>query len=442
MCLTKFNFFSINSFINIQNVVLYRGIYRFYPKGSEYMNVAILGFGVVGSGVAEVISQNSEHIKENSNVSLKVTKILDIRDFPDSEFSPLMTKDFNEILSDDSIDIVCETMGGVNPAFTFVSECLKKGKHVVTSNKELVATKGFELLEIARENNVNFLFEASVGGGIPIIRPLSRCLAGNNVNEVAGILNGTSNFILTKMIVDGMSFDDALKLAQDKGYAEKDPTADVEGFDALRKICILASLSFGTHVYPDGIYTEGISKITLEDVAYAESYNSVIKLIARAKKLSDSKITVMVTPCLVNNESMLAGVSGVFNACLVRGDMTGDVLMYGKGAGKLATASAVVGDVIDCASNNKERKFFGWADEKKDFVASYLENETAFYVRASDADKTEIEKVFGEVQYLSRENQPENEIAFVTDIMKESEFTNKLSQLNINLIGVIRISDY
>lgn len=406
------------------------------------MNVAILGFGVVGSGVAEVISQNSEHIKENSNVSLKVTKILDIRDFPDSEFSPLMTKDFNEILSDDSIDIVCETMGGVNPAFTFVSECLKKGKHVVTSNKELVATKGFELLEIARENNVNFLFEASVGGGIPIIRPLSRCLAGNNVNEVAGILNGTSNFILTKMIVDGMSFDDALKLAQDKGYAEKDPTADVEGFDALRKICILASLSFGTHVYPDGIYTEGISKITLEDVAYAESYNSVIKLIARAKKLSDSKITVMVTPCLVNNESMLAGVSGVFNACLVRGDMTGDVLMYGKGAGKLATASAVVGDVIDCASNNKERKFFGWADEKKDFVASYLENETAFYVRASDADKAEIEKVFGEVQYLSRENQPENEIAFVTDIMKESEFTNKLSQLNINLIGVIRISDY
>jgi len=406
------------------------------------MNVAILGFGVVGSGVAEVITQNAEHIKENSNVSLKVTKILDIRDFPDSDFASLMTKDFNEILSDDSIGIVCETMGGVNPAFTFVSECLKKGKHVVTSNKELVATRGFELLQIAREHNVNFLFEASVGGGIPIIRPLSRCLAGNNVNEVAGILNGTSNFILTKMIVDGMSFSDALKLAQDKGYAEKDPTADVEGFDALRKICILASLCFGTHVYPDGIYTEGISKITLEDVAYAESYDCVIKLIARAKKISDDKITVMVTPCLVKNSSMLSGVSGVFNACLVRGDMTGDVLMYGKGAGKLATASAVVGDIIDCAANDKERKFFGWAQEKKDFVASYLENETAFYVRASDADKAEIEKVFGEVQYLSRENQPENEIAFVTAVMKESEFTNKLSQLNINLIGVIRISDY
>ncbi|MBR3948158.1 MAG: homoserine dehydrogenase [Clostridia bacterium] len=406
------------------------------------MNVAILGFGVVGSGVAEVISQNREHIKENSNVSLKVTKILDIRDFPESEFAPLLTKNFDDILSDDSIDIVCETMGGVNPAFTFVSECLKKGKHVVSSNKELVATRGFELLEIARENNVNFLFEASVGGGIPIIRPLSRCLAGNNVNEVAGILNGTSNFILTKMIVDGMSFEDALKLAQNKGYAEKDPTADVEGFDALRKICILASLCFGTHVYPDGIYTEGISKITLEDVAYAESYDAVIKLIARAKKISDDRITVMVTPCLVKNESMLSGVSGVFNACLVRGDMTGDVLMYGKGAGKLATASAVVGDIIDCASNDKERKFFGWAQEKKDFVASYLENETAFYVRATDTDKNAIEEAFGKVKYLSRENQPEKEIAFVTPVMKESEFGNKLSQLSINLISTIRISDY
>ena len=406
------------------------------------MNVAILGFGVVGSGVAEVISQNAEHIKENSNVSLKVTKILDIRDFPESEFAPLLTKSFDDILNDDSIDIVCETMGGVTPAFDFVSACLKKGKHVVSSNKELVATRGFELLETARENNVNFLFEASVGGGIPIIRPLSRCLAGNNVNEVAGILNGTSNFILTKMIVDGMSFSDALKLAQDKGYAEKDPTADVEGLDAMRKICILASLCFGTHVYPNGIYTEGISKVTLEDVAYAESYDSVIKLIARAKKLSENKITVMVTPCFVKNSSMLSGVSGVFNACLVRGDMTGDVLMYGKGAGKLATASAVVGDVIDCASNNKERKFFGWADERPDFVASYLENETAFYVRATDADKAEIEKVFGAVEYLRRENQPENETSFVTPVMKEEDFRNKLSELKINLITTIRISDY
>lgn len=410
------------------------------------MNVAILGFGVVGSGVAEVISQNAEHIKKNSNVTLNIKKILDIRDFPDSRFSSLMTKNFEDILNDDSIDIVCETMGGVNPAFDFVSKCLMKGKHVVSSNKELVATRGYELLEIAREKNVNFLFEASVGGGIPIIRPLSRCLAGNNVNEVAGILNGTSNFILTKMIVDGMSFDSALKLAQEKGYAEKDPTADVEGFDALRKICILASLCFGTHVYPNGIYTEGISKITLEDVAYAESYDSVIKLIARAKKISEDKIIVMVTPCLVNNSSMLAGVNGVFNACLVRGDMTGDVLMYGKGAGKLATASAVVGDIIDCASNDKERKFFGWDDERKDFVASHFENETSLYVRATAAcaekAKADIETSFGSVTYLNRENQPSDEIAFVTPVMKEKELNEKLSELEINLITTIRITDY
>jgi homoserine dehydrogenase len=406
------------------------------------MNVAILGFGVVGSGVAEVITKNSDSILKNSDVSLSLKKILDIRDFADSPFASLMTKDFEDIVNDDDIDIVVETMGGVNPAFDFAMRCLNKGKHVVSSNKELVATKGFELLEAARKNNVNFLFEASVGGGIPIIRPISRCLAGNRISEIAGILNGTSNFILTKMIVEGMSFGDALALAQQLGYAEKDPTADVEGLDAMRKICILASLCFGTHVYPNGIYTEGISKVTLEDVAYAESYDSVIKLIARAKKLSENKITVMVTPCFVKNSSMLSGVSGVFNACLVRGDMTGDVLMYGKGAGKLATASAVVGDVIDCASNNKERKFFGWADEKPDFVASYLENETAFYVRATDADKAEIEKVFGAVEYLRRENQPENETAFVTPVMKEDDFRNKLSELKINLITTIRISDY
>ncbi len=405
------------------------------------MNVAILGFGVVGSGVAKVLKENGEHIKDNSNVTLKLTKILDIRDFEGNEFAPLMTKDFNDILNDDTIDIVCETMGGVNPAFEFVSKCLEKGKHVVSSNKELVATRGFELLEIAREKNVNFLFEASVGGGIPIIRPMSRCLAGNNITEVAGILNGTSNFILTKMIMDSMSFADALKLAQEKGYAEKDPTADVEGFDALRKICILASLSFGSHVYPNGIYTEGISKITLEDVAFAESYNSVIKLIARAKKEGE-KISVAVTPSFIKNSSMLSGVNGVFNACLVRGDMTGDILMYGKGAGKEATASAVVGDIIDCAANSKERKFFGWDDEKKDFLLPFSETETAMYVRAEGDDTSGIEKAFGDVQYLERENQAENEIAFITPVLKEKDIKEKLEGLNLKIVSTIRITDY
>ena len=406
------------------------------------MNIAILGFGVVGSGVAEVIKNNSDSILKNSNVSLKVARILDIRDFSGNEYENIITNNFDDILNDDSIGIVVETMGGVKPAFDFVIACLNKGKHVVSSNKELVATKGYELLEAAKKNNVNFLFEASVGGGIPIIRPMSRCLAGNKISEVAGILNGTSNFILTKMIVDGMSFDDALRLAQDKGYAEKDPTADVEGLDAMRKICILASLAFGYHVYPDGVYSEGISKITLEDVAFAVSYDSVIKLIAMTKKLSDDKALVMVSPRLVKNESMLSGVNGVFNACLVRGDATGDVLMYGKGAGSLATASAVVGDVIDCASYDNERKFFGWDDKKEDYLADYLECETALYVRATGADKAEIEKAFDEVTFLSRENQAADEIAFVTPVKKEKDLRDTLASLDINILGIIRIADY
>ncbi len=406
------------------------------------MNVAIMGFGVVGSGVAELITKNSDSILKNSDVSLKVTRILDIRDFENNEFVPLMTKNFEDILNDDTIDVVVETMGGVNPAFDFVSKCLNKGKHVVSSNKELVATRGFELLETARKNNVNFLFEASVGGGIPIIRPISRCLAGNRINEIAGILNGTSNFILTKMIVDGMSFSEALKLAQDKGYAEKDPTADVEGFDALRKICILASLAFGNHVYPDGIFTEGISKITLEDVAYAENYNSVIKLIAKTKKLQNGRILVMVSPCLVNNESMLSGVNGVFNACLVRGDATGDVLMYGKGAGKLATASAVVGDVIDCASNDDKRKFFGWEDAKEDMLADYLDCETALYIRTNETDKNKLTAVFGEVTFLGRENQPEGETAFVTPVMKEGKLRQLIDDNALSISSCIRVADY
>ena len=406
------------------------------------MNIAILGFGVVGSGVAEVIKTNAESIKKNSNVSLKVARILDIRDFSGNEYENIITKNFDDIVNDDTIDTVVETMGGVNPAFDFVLKCLNKGKNVVSSNKELVATKGYELLEAAKKNNVNFLFEASVGGGIPIIRPMSRCLAGNRISEVAGILNGTSNFILTKMIVDGMSFADALKLAQDKGYAEKDPTADVEGLDAMRKICILASLAFGYHVYPDGVYSEGISKITLEDVAYAENYDSVIKLIAMTKKLEDDKIVVMVSPRLIKNDSMLSGVGGVFNACLVRGDATGDVLMYGKGAGSLATASAVVGDVIDCASYENDRKYFGWDDAKENYLADYLDCETALYVRAQGADKTAIENTFGSVQYLERENQPADEIAFVTPKAKEKDLREKLSSLSMNILGVIRTSDY
>ncbi len=410
------------------------------------MNVAILGYGVVGSGVAEVISKNADIMKKNSNVSLSLSHILDIRDFENCPFQDIMTKDFYDILNDSKVDIVVETMGGVNPAFDFVSACLKAGKHVVTSNKELVAVKGYELLEIARKKDVNFLFEAAVGGGIPIIRPISRCLAGNRISEVAGILNGTSNFILTKMIEENMAFDVALKLAQEKGYAEKDPTADIEGFDALRKICILASLCFGNHVYPNGVYTEGISEITLEDVDFASSYGCVIKLIAKAKKMEDGKISLTVSPCFVKKASMLAGVNGVFNACLVRGDAVGDVVLYGQGAGKLATASAVVGDVIDCACNTKERKFFGWDEGKDDLLADYLDEEISLYVRATaesmENAEAEIENHLGKVTYLTRKEQVFDEIAFVTPVMKERELRKIIAKLPLTLISTIRTVDY
>ena len=409
------------------------------------MYVAILGFGVVGSGVAEVITENGASIKENSNVELKLKHILDIRDFENNPYSQYMTKNFDDILYDDEVDIVVETMGGVNPAYEFVSKCLAKGKHVVTSNKELVAKKGYELLSIARENNVNFLFEASVGGGIPIIRPISRCLAGNKISEIAGILNGTTNFILNKMIVDKMDFATALKLAQDKGYAEKDPTADVEGHDACRKICILASLAFGNHVYPDGVYTEGITKITLEDVEVAGEMGYVIKLIARTKKLESGKISIMVSPALVSKESMLAGVNGVFNACLVRGDMTGDVLMYGKGAGKLATASAVVGDVIDCASNHEERKFFGWEDEKADYIECCKNVETALFVRVKTACSKCVEKATAAAKEIFDAKEiclGDGEVAFITAVDTEKALFEKLENSGLNTISVIRVTDY
>ena len=412
-------------------------------KGSEKMNVAILGYGVVGSGVAKVLKENSGIIKEKTGHEFKLTRILDIKDFPLSEYRSIITKNFEDVANDESIDVVVETMGGVEPAFGFVSACLEKGKHVVSSNKELVAVKGAELLEKAKKNNVNFFFEAAVGGGIPVIRPISRCLAGNEINEVAGILNGTTNYILTKMITEGVSFEAALKNAQELGYAEKDPSADVDGIDAMRKICILASLCFGTHLYPDGVYCEGIRRVTLADVAYAEKYGSVIKLVARAEKLSDSKVFAAVSPCFVKKSNMLAGVNDVFNACLVKGDMTGEVLMYGKGAGSEATASAVVGDIIDCADNSEKRKVFGWKNTDADILSNYTEKETALYVRCTVANKPEtcrsLKEIFGNVVFLWRNNQPENEIAFVTPVMEEKKLRKILSTTGITVITTIRV---
>ena len=417
----------------------------FAVKGSEKMNVAILGYGVVGSGVAKILKENSGIITEKTGHEFKLTRILDIRDFPLSEYRSIMTKSFDEIADDESIDVVVETMGGVEPAFGFVKTCLEKGKHVVTSNKELVAVKGAELLETAKKNNVNFFFEASVGGGIPVIRPISRCLAANEITEVAGILNGTTNYILTKMITEGASFEAALKNAQELGYAEKDPSADVNGIDAMRKICILASLCFGTHLSPDGVYCEGIKRITSADVAYAARYGCVIKLVARAKKLSDTQVHAVVTPCLVRKTNMLAGVSGVNNACVVKGDMTGEVLMYGQGAGSEATASAVVGDIIDCADNSEKRKHFGWKATSGDILASYTEQETSLYVRCLVREKAEacrrLKAIFGNIGFLWRKDQPENELAFITPVMKERQLRKLLSTTGITVISTIRVLD-
>lgn len=411
------------------------------------MYVAVMGYGTVGSGVVEVFNKNHDSIvRRSTRDSLDLKYILDLRDFPDDPNEDKFIKDFNIILNDADVKIVVETMGGLHPAFEFVSSLLKAGKSVVTSNKELVAAKGYELLTLAEENNVNFLFEASVGGGIPIIRPITQCLAANEIDEIAGILNGTTNFILTMMIEKNMTFADALKLAQDNGYAEKDPTADIEGHDACRKICILASLCFGKHVYPDAVYTEGITKITLEDVAYIQNYGGVIKLLGRAKRLEDGKISAVVSPAVVMHGSQLASVTDVFNAILVRGDAIGDVVFYGKGAGKLPTASAVVADVIDCAKHVDRKKAFGWGASEENYVVDYKTLETALYIRTEVSDKATalaaVEAQFGKVRVLSREDAPANELAFVTGTDTEQALTEKLANTGLQALSCIRVTNY
>ena len=410
------------------------------------MQIAIMGFGTIGSGVAELLLKNQKSIVAKSmQNSLDIKYILDIRDFSDHELGKYFTRDFNDILNDASVGIVVECMGGTEPAYEYVSKCLAAGKSVVSSNKELVAAKGYELLELAKENNVNFLFEASVGGGIPIIRPISQCLAANEICEIAGILNGTTNFILTKMIEDGMAFEDALKLAQDHGYAERDPSADILGHDAARKICILASLCFGKHVYPDAVETVGITEITSEDVAYAKNWGGVIKLIGRAVLNDDGKISATVGPCLIQNHSQLASVDDVFNAILVRGDAIGDVVFYGKGAGKLPTASAVVADVIDCAKHTTRRKSFGWGPCEENYVIDPMLQNTALYVRAKTEDYVsafnEINKIFDSPVILHRENEEKTEIAFITPALREKEARGAIEKLPIEVISILRVLD-
>ncbi len=412
------------------------------------ISVAILGHGVVGSGVAEILLTHKQKLFAHVGEEIYIKHILDLREFPDSPLADRFTKNFEDIINDIDVRVVVEVMGGTNPAYDFVKRSLLSGKSVVTSNKELVAKHGAELLQIAKDNNTNFLFEASVGGGIPIIRPMNQCLVANNVSEVAGILNGTTNFILTKMINEGMDFDTALKLAQDLGYAERNPEADVEGHDACRKICILASLAYGKHIYPEAVHTEGITNITLADVKYAAIWGGVIKLIGKVKQLPDKMCDIIVAPMFVPNNSQLANIEDVFNGIMVRGDCTGDVVFYGKGAGKLPTASAVVADVVDCVKHLKTRKLLFWADSDNSSVIDYKESVTAMYFRTTAENRelayNKAKELFADIHVLENDSAPQNEFAFVCEPMKYSDILNNIGCLNnsgIKVESAIRIGD-
>ncbi|MFZ5986479.1 MAG: homoserine dehydrogenase [Bacillota bacterium] len=389
------------------------------------INVAVLGYGVVGSGVVEVIKKNSLSISKKAGQEIRVKKILDIRDFPDSPDSELLTKNSAEVFEDPSIDIVVETIGGAGIAYEFTKSALKTGKHVVTSNKELVATHGPELLKLAKENNVNYLFEASVGGGIPIIRPLNRCLAANEIHSITGILNGTTNYILSQMKREGKDFDVALKEAQKNGYAEADPTADIEGHDACRKIAILSSIAYNEFIDYKKIHTEGITRISLTDMKYAESMNSTIKLIAMSEKIGN-KVTARVSPALVSKNHPLSNVEDVFNAIVIEGDAIGEAMFYGRGAGKLPTASAVVADVIEIVKHWGSCGGYDWDVKKHDNVIDIMETKTRYLVRLKVEDereaKKEITNVFGNVEWVKAFNvHKEDELAFVTDNVTEKE---------------------
>lgn len=390
------------------------------------INVAVLGYGTVGSGVVEVIEKNQDMVNKKAAEELNIKYILDLRDFPGDPYEDKIVHDVELILNDPEVGIICETMGGVEPAYTFSKRALLSGKSVCTSNKELVANHGPELIRLAKENQCNYLFEASVGGGIPIIRPLNYSLTAEKIEAITGILNGTTNYILTKMEQEGANFADVLKTAQEKGYAEKDPTADVEGYDACRKIAILSSLMLGKNVSYEDIYTEGITKITAEDFKYAKKLGRSIKLLAMSKEIGD-KTLAMVSPFMIDEEHPLHMVNGVFNAVFVRGNMLGDSMYYGRGAGKLPTASAVVSDVVDCARHMGKTIMCFWDAETVE-LASIDDVSRKFFLRVGDADGAYIEKLFGVVEPVRLAELP-GEFAFISEEMTEREFNEKAERL-------------
>lgn len=392
------------------------------------MKIAVLGFGTVGSGVYEVIEKNYDTIAKRAGQAIDIKYVLDLRDFPDHPVQKILTHDFNDIINDPEVQIVVEVMGGINPAYTFVKEALLKGKSVCTSNKELVAKHGAELLEIAKQNKINFLFEASVGGGIPIIRPLNQSLTVDEIEEITGILNGTTNYILTKMSDEGVDFASVLKQAQDLGYAERKPDADVEGYDACRKIAILTSLAYGSQVDFEDIYTEGITKITSEDFSYAKELNASIKLFGTSKKVNN-EVYAMVAPKMISSKHPLFNVNGVFNGILVKGNMLGDVMFYGSGAGKLPTASAVVSDVVDATKHLGTNVMTLWSS-KPLALADISKYESKFFVRVPASQKAKAEALF-DIESCVTAKDVQDEFAFITKPIAEDEFAKKASELEI-----------
>lgn len=391
------------------------------------IQVAVMGYGTVGSGVVEVIEKNKEEINKKSNEALNIKYILDLRDFPGDPYEDKIVHDVEVILNDPEVQIICETMGGLKPAYEFTKRALMSGKSVCTSNKELVATHGPELIQIAHEHTCNYLFEASVGGGIPIIRPLNYSLTAEKIDAISGILNGTTNYILTKMEREGAAFEEVLKEAQEKGYAERNPEADIEGYDACRKIAILSSLMCGKNVRYQDIYTEGITKITADDFKYAKVMDCTIKLLGIAKE-ENGGLYAMVSPFLISKSHPLSMVNDVFNAVCVHGNMLGDSMYYGRGAGKLPTASAVVSDVVDCARHiGKIITCFWDAEDVK--LTNVDEVERAFFVRVEKAKEQEAKETFGDVKEITAG--VDGEFAFVTGRMSEKKFNEKAEKVGV-----------
>mgnify|MGYP002594426654 CR=1 FL=1 len=396
-------------------------------------NIAVLGYGTVGSGVVEVLNTNKDRINSKSYEPINIKYVLDLRDFPGDHVQEIITHDYNDILNDNTIDVVVEVMGGINPAYTFVKQALESGKSVCTSNKELVAAHGGELMALAKEYNVNFLYEASVGGGIPIIRPINRSITSDEIVKIVGILNGTTNYMLTKMSEEGLEYNDVLSDAQAKGYAERNPEADIEGYDAVRKIAILASLAKGKTVNFEEIYTEGISKITAEDFKYAKAMGRSIKLLGKCKN-EDNQVVASVAPRLLAPDHPLFNVSGVVNGILVRGNMVGDLVFIGSGAGKLPTASAVVSDVVDSVRHLNVSTTVMWDEEKLE-LEDFSKSKKKFFVRSSSS-KEDIEKVFGNVEYVDANI--DGEFGFITEKISEATFAKKADELG-TVISRIRI---